>query len=38
MKNTCLHPGVYAGMCMKCGQKMDDESGVAFGYIHKVTF
>ncbi|EYU37264.1 hypothetical protein ABFS82_02G094600 [Erythranthe guttata] len=34
-KNTCLHPGVYAGMCMKCGQKMDDESGVAFGYIHK---
>ncbi|KAG8367580.1 hypothetical protein BUALT_Bualt16G0086800 [Buddleja alternifolia] len=33
--DTCLHPGVYAGMCMKCGQKMDDESGVAFGYIHK---
>ncbi|KAK6126946.1 hypothetical protein DH2020_039311 [Rehmannia glutinosa] len=34
-KNTCPHPGVYAGMCMRCGQKMDDESGVAFGYIHK---
>ncbi|KAL6506068.1 hypothetical protein OROHE_022597, partial [Orobanche hederae] len=34
-KNMCPHPGVYAGMCMKCGQKMDDESGVAFGYIHK---
>ncbi|XP_073278092.1 RNA polymerase II C-terminal domain phosphatase-like 4 isoform X1 [Primulina huaijiensis] len=33
--NKCLHPGVYAGMCMKCGIKMDDESGVAFGYIHK---
>ncbi|KAL0345754.1 UNVERIFIED_CONTAM: RNA polymerase II C-terminal domain phosphatase-like 4 [Sesamum radiatum] len=35
MKNMCPHPGVYAGMCMRCGQKMDDESGVAFGYIHK---
>ncbi|KAK4392798.1 RNA polymerase II C-terminal domain phosphatase-like 4 [Sesamum angolense] len=34
-KNMCPHPGVYAGMCMRCGQKMDDESGVAFGYIHK---
>ncbi|PIN20577.1 TFIIF-interacting CTD phosphatase [Handroanthus impetiginosus] len=35
-KNTmCPHPGVYAGMCMKCGQKVDDETGVPFGYIHK---
>ncbi|KAL3824623.1 hypothetical protein ACJIZ3_020652 [Penstemon smallii] len=34
-KIMCPHPGVYAGMCMRCGQKMDDESGVAFGYIHK---
>ncbi|XP_011078409.1 RNA polymerase II C-terminal domain phosphatase-like 4 [Sesamum indicum] len=35
LPNMCPHPGVYAGMCMRCGQKMDDESGVAFGYIHK---
>ncbi|KAK6151455.1 hypothetical protein DH2020_014090 [Rehmannia glutinosa] len=34
-KNMCPHPGVYAGMCMRCGQEMDDEFGVAFGYIHK---
>lgn len=34
-KNMCPHPGVYAGMCMKCGAKMEDETGVAFGYIHK---
>ncbi|XP_051148952.1 RNA polymerase II C-terminal domain phosphatase-like 4 isoform X2 [Andrographis paniculata] len=34
-QQSCPHPGVYAGMCMKCGQKMDDEAGVAFGYIHK---
>ncbi|KAK6151454.1 hypothetical protein DH2020_014089 [Rehmannia glutinosa] len=34
-RNMCPHPGVYAGMCMRCGQEMDDEFGVAFGYIHK---
>ncbi|KAK6151599.1 hypothetical protein DH2020_014234 [Rehmannia glutinosa] len=34
-KTVCPHPGFYAGMCVKCGQKLDDESGVAFGYIHK---
>ncbi|KAL3643306.1 hypothetical protein CASFOL_014121 [Castilleja foliolosa] len=34
-KNTCPHPGFIAGMCMRCGKKMEDESGVALGYIHK---
>ena len=29
------HPGFIKGMCMRCGQFEDDESGVAFGYIHK---
>ncbi|KAA8535340.1 hypothetical protein F0562_030343 [Nyssa sinensis] len=32
---SCTHPGVMGGMCIQCGQKMDDASGVAFGYIHK---
>lgn len=29
------HPGYIKGMCMRCGQFEDDESGIAFGYIHK---
>ncbi|ONK69721.1 uncharacterized protein A4U43_C05F26030 [Asparagus officinalis] len=29
------HPGFIKGMCMRCGQIEEDESGVAFGYIHK---
>lgn len=36
-KDICTHPGVIGGMCIRCGQKMDDQSGVAFGYIHKVS-
>lgn len=36
-KEKCTHPGVIGGMCIICGQKMDEESGVAYGYIHKVT-
>ncbi|KVH97632.1 BRCT domain-containing protein [Cynara cardunculus var. scolymus] len=35
MKDICTHPGVIGGMCIKCGEKMDNQSGVAFGYIHK---
>lgn len=35
--DVCTHPGVLGGLCIRCGQKMDDESGVAFGYIHKVA-
>ncbi|KAI7738808.1 hypothetical protein M8C21_006255 [Ambrosia artemisiifolia] len=34
-EDICTHPGVIGGMCMKCGEKMDSQSGVAFGYIHK---
>lgn len=34
--NMCTHPGVIGGMCILCGQLVDDESGVSFGYIHKV--
>ncbi|KAK4481614.1 hypothetical protein RD792_012518 [Penstemon davidsonii] len=30
-KEACLHPGAYGGLCVKCGQEMDEESGVAFG-------
>ncbi|XP_068655065.1 RNA polymerase II C-terminal domain phosphatase-like 4 [Aristolochia californica] len=31
----CPHPGMFGGMCMACGQVIDDDSGIAFGYIHK---
>lgn len=34
-KDVCSHPGVIGGLCIRCGLKMDDESGVAFSYIHK---
>ncbi|KAK3030423.1 hypothetical protein RJ639_037552, partial [Escallonia herrerae] len=34
-KDTCTHPGDIGGLCIRCGQKVDDQSGVAFGYIHK---
>ncbi|KAL3518133.1 hypothetical protein ACH5RR_020722 [Cinchona calisaya] len=34
-KDVCVHPGVIGGLCIRCGLKMDDESGVAFSYIHK---
>ncbi|CAH9088280.1 unnamed protein product [Cuscuta europaea] len=33
--DLCTHPGVIGGMCIRCGQFMDNESGVSFGYIHK---
>ncbi|CAH9057087.1 unnamed protein product [Cuscuta epithymum] len=33
--DLCIHPGVIGGMCIRCGQLMDNESGVSFGYIHK---
>lgn len=37
-EDICTHPGVIGGMCIRCGQKTDGEqSGVAFGYIHKVS-
>ncbi|KAG8364077.1 hypothetical protein BUALT_Bualt19G0088800 [Buddleja alternifolia] len=34
-KNMCQHPVVYRGMRVKCTQNVDDEIGVAFGYINK---
>ncbi|KAG9438924.1 hypothetical protein H6P81_019089 [Aristolochia fimbriata] len=34
-KEMCSHPGIFGGMCMKCGKVIDDESGVPFRYIHK---
>ncbi|KAL9261354.1 RNA polymerase II C-terminal domain phosphatase-like 4-like protein [Drosera capensis] len=34
-KARCLHPGSVRGMCMLCGERIDDVDGVALGYIHK---
>ncbi|XP_035832338.1 RNA polymerase II C-terminal domain phosphatase-like 4 isoform X1 [Helianthus annuus] len=36
-EDICIHPGFIGGMCIKCGEKTDDDtqSSVAFGYIHK---
>ncbi|PPS00508.1 hypothetical protein GOBAR_AA20154 [Gossypium barbadense] len=34
-KDTCSHPGSFGQMCILCGQRVDDESSVTFGYIHK---
>ncbi|MED6125002.1 hypothetical protein PIB30_064351 [Stylosanthes scabra] len=34
--DVCTHPGSFGDMCIRCGQKLDGESGVTFGYIHKV--
>ncbi|KAF7806521.1 RNA polymerase II C-terminal domain phosphatase-like 4 isoform X2 [Senna tora] len=33
--DVCPHPGSFGDMCIRCGQKVDGESGVTFGYIHK---
>ncbi|XP_054781115.1 RNA polymerase II C-terminal domain phosphatase-like 4 isoform X1 [Prosopis cineraria] len=34
-EDACTHPGSFGGMCICCGQKLDGEYGVTFGYIHK---
>lgn len=34
--DICTHPGSFGEMCIRCGQRVDEESGVTFGYIHKV--
>ncbi|XP_047938322.1 RNA polymerase II C-terminal domain phosphatase-like 4 isoform X3 [Salvia hispanica] len=34
-EEICTHPGFFAGMCMKCGLRADDDSGVALKYIDK---
>lgn len=36
-KDECMHPGFMGGLCIRCGKRMDDGSGVAFSYIHKVA-
>ncbi|XP_031266331.1 RNA polymerase II C-terminal domain phosphatase-like 4 isoform X1 [Pistacia vera] len=33
--DICTHPGSFGEMCILCGQRLDEESGVTFGYIHK---
>ncbi|KAK8703539.1 hypothetical protein V6N13_047194 [Hibiscus sabdariffa] len=35
LKDICTHPGSFRQMCITCGQRVDEESGVTFGYIHK---
>ncbi|CAL5402139.1 unnamed protein product [Camellia sinensis] len=34
-KDICTHPGFFRGMCLLCGQVMEDDTAVRFGYIHK---
>ncbi|KAJ4840968.1 hypothetical protein Tsubulata_018162 [Turnera subulata] len=34
-KEICTHPGSFGGMCIRCGQRVAEESGVTFGYIHR---
>ncbi|XP_047339311.1 RNA polymerase II C-terminal domain phosphatase-like 4 isoform X1 [Impatiens glandulifera] len=38
--DICTHPGVFGGMCIACGQRVDVEEGhVSLRYIHKaLTF
>ncbi|KAI4358068.1 hypothetical protein L6164_001972 [Bauhinia variegata] len=33
--DVCTHPGSFGNMCIRCGERLDVESGVTFGYIHK---
>ncbi|QHO30619.1 RNA polymerase II C-terminal domain phosphatase-like [Arachis hypogaea] len=35
MSVACTHPGSFGNLCILCGQKLEGESGVKFGYIHK---
>jgi hypothetical protein len=37
-KDLCTHPGSFGDMCILCGQRLAEEFGVTFGYIHKVYF
>ncbi|XVF60619.1 hypothetical protein PTKIN_Ptkin08bG0062600 [Pterospermum kingtungense] len=34
-EDICTHPGSFGKMCILCGQSLDDDFGVTFGYIHK---
>ncbi|RHN73901.1 putative protein-serine/threonine phosphatase [Medicago truncatula] len=33
--DLCRHPGSFECLCIRCGQKIDGDSGLTFGYIHK---
>lgn len=33
--DVCRHPGSFEGLCIHCGEKMDGDSGLTFGYIQK---
>ncbi|XP_004287124.1 PREDICTED: RNA polymerase II C-terminal domain phosphatase-like 4 [Fragaria vesca subsp. vesca] len=33
--DLCAHPGSFGDMCFLCGQRLIEQSGVTFGYIHK---
>ncbi|XP_050368799.1 RNA polymerase II C-terminal domain phosphatase-like 4 [Argentina anserina] len=35
MEDLCAHPGSFGDMCFLCGQRLVEQSGVTFGYIHK---
>ncbi|KAL2928485.1 RNA polymerase II C-terminal domain phosphatase-like 4 [Bienertia sinuspersici] len=35
IEDSCPHPGFLKDMCIRCGKRIDDGAGVAFGYIHK---
>ncbi|EEF36151.1 RNA polymerase II C-terminal domain phosphatase-like 4 [Ricinus communis] len=34
-KVACTHPGSFGDMCILCGERLIEETGVTFGYIHK---
>ncbi|XP_050225127.1 RNA polymerase II C-terminal domain phosphatase-like 4 [Mercurialis annua] len=34
-KVSCTHPGTFGDMCICCGQRLAEETGVSFRYIHK---
>ncbi|PRQ21014.1 putative protein-serine/threonine phosphatase [Rosa chinensis] len=34
-EDMCAHPGSFGDMCFLCGQRLIEQSGVTFGYIHK---
>ncbi|XP_008242970.1 PREDICTED: RNA polymerase II C-terminal domain phosphatase-like 4 isoform X1 [Prunus mume] len=33
--DICTHPGSVKDLCIVCGQRVDEKSGVPLGYIHK---
>ncbi|PKI74357.1 hypothetical protein CRG98_005237 [Punica granatum] len=35
IEDICAHPGTFGNMCILCGQRIDEDSSVSLGYIHK---